>query len=104
MPPMLLNHATLAPLKLRSSGARNVAPSSLRARGSGAYGPAIALNRSATSATVRAIGPPVDSGENDPSSSGTRPGDGRKPTTLVNAAGFRREPPVSLPPAIGTMP
>ena len=72
--------------------------------GSGAYGPAIALSKSATSATVRAIGPPVESGDHEPSSSGTRPGDGRKPTTFVNAAGLRSEPPVSLPPAIGTMP
>ena len=35
---------------------------------------------------------------------GTRPGDGRKPTTLQNAAGLRREPPVSEPLATGTSP
>ena len=32
-----------------------------------------------------------------------RPGDGRNPTTLQNAAGLRSEPPVSLPSAIGNM-
>jgi hypothetical protein len=35
---------------------------------------------------------------------GTRPGDGRIPTTLQKAAGLRSDPPVSLPSAIGTMP
>src|SRR6185436_9224517 len=72
--------------------------------GSGACGPAIVLRNSATSATVRAMGPLVESGDHDPSLSGTRPGDGRNPTTFVNAAGLRSEPPVSLPSAIGTMP
>src|SRR4051812_38235225 len=36
--------------------------------------------------------------------SGTRPAVGRKPTTLQNAAGFRRDPPISLPSATGTSP
>ena len=35
---------------------------------------------------------------------GTRPGEGRKPTTLQKLAGLRSEPPMSLPSAIGTMP
>jgi hypothetical protein len=35
---------------------------------------------------------------------GTRPTEGRNPTMFENAAGFRREPPVSLPSATGTMP
>src|SRR5918912_1075821 len=69
-----------------------------------ASGPAITLRKSATSATVRAIGPDTESGDHDPDSLGTRPGDGRKPTTLQNAAGLRSEPPVSLPSAIGTIP
>src|SRR6185295_9962402 len=80
------------------------AGSSSRASGSGAYFPVIALRKSATSATVRAIGPFVESGDHDPSSSGTRPGDGRRPTTPVNAAGLRSEPAKSLPLAIGTIP
>ena len=50
------------------------------------------------------MGPDTESGDQDPDSLGTRPGDGRKPTTLQNAAGLRSEPPVSLPSAIGTMP
>src|SRR5258708_19583011 len=64
----------------------------------------MASRKRATSATVRAIGPLVESGDHDPSSWGTRPIEGRKPTTLLNAAGLRIEPPVSLPSAIGTMP
>jgi len=67
-------------------------------------GPAIALRKSATSATVRAIGPATESGDQDGDSLGTRPGEGRRPTTLQNAAGLRSEPPVSLPSAIGTIP
>src|SRR6478752_9594253 len=96
MPPRSLNHATRTPLKLRPSGARNRAPSSAIDSGSAAYGPTIVLRNNATSATVRAIGPAVDNGDHEPSSSVTRPGDGRKPTILLNAAGLRSEPPVSL--------
>ena len=36
MPPTSLNQATRVPLKLRASGARNIAPSSSRPSGSGA--------------------------------------------------------------------
>src|SRR5439155_5038987 len=35
---------------------------------------------------------------------GTRPGDGRKPTTLQKLAGLRSDPPMSVPSAIATMP
>src|SRR5262245_2808524 len=35
---------------------------------------------------------------------GTRPGAVRKPTTLLKLAGFRSEPPMSLPSAIGIIP
>ena len=35
---------------------------------------------------------------------GTRPGDGRRPTTLQKLAGLRSEPPMSLPSAIGSIP
>src|SRR5439155_14681650 len=51
-----------------------------------------------------AIGPDTDNGDQLDDSLGTRPGDGRNPTTLQNAAGLRSEPPVSLPSAIGTIP
>ena len=37
-------------------------------------------------------------------SRGTRPGDGRKPTTLQKLAGLRSEPPRSVPSASGSMP
>src|SRR5204863_7613638 len=73
-------------------------------RGLRGSGPAIALKKSATSATLRASGPDTDSGDQVCPSVGTRPGDGRKPTTLQNEAGLRSDPPVSLPSAIGTMP
>jgi hypothetical protein len=66
-------------------------------------GPASTLNNNATSATVRAIGPATPIGD-QLAPRGTRPGDGRNPTTLHQAAGLRSEPPASLPSAIGTMP
>ena len=66
--------------------------------------PARTLRNSATSATVLAMGPDTDSGDHELPSPGTRPGDGRRPTTLQKAGGLRSEPPVSLPSAIGTMP
>lgn len=62
------------------------------------------LRKSATSATLRAMGPLVDNGDHVDESDGTRPGVGRKPTTLQKAAGLRSDPPVSLPVAIGDMP
>ncbi len=60
----------------------------------------------AASATVRAIGPSTVSGNQATSAGhrGTRPGEGRRPTTLQKLAGLRREPPMSLPSARGTMP
>ena len=36
--------------------------------------------------------------------SGTRPTDGRRPTTPQNPGGLRSEPPMSLPSAIGSIP
>ena len=65
-------------------------------------GPEIALKCRAKSSTVRAIGPVTESvlhpnGATD----GTRPGDGLNPTTLLKLAGLRREPPKSVPSAIG---
>ena len=59
-----------------------------------------------TSGTVRAIGPTTDRGDQPCSrfSAGTNPGVGRKPTMPLNAAGFRRLPPMSEPEASGTIP
>ena len=60
----------------------------------------------ATSPTVRAIGPATPKGNHGSASGqvGTRPGVGRRPTTLQKLAGLRSEPPRSLPSASGTMP
>ena len=104
MPPRPRHHATRAPLKLafeRRAELAGVLRDRERAR---RVGPAIALRKSATSATDLAIGPDTDSGDQLLALPGTRPGDGRRPTTLQNAAGLRSEPPMSLPSAIGTMP
>ena len=63
-------------------------------------------NSSAQSATERAIGPCTASGSLDirRGQLGTRPGEGRRPTTLQKAAGLRSEPPRSLPSASASMP
>ena len=69
-------------------------------------GPAIALSTSATSATLRAIGPSTLSVDHavGAGQAGTRPGEGRSPTTLQKLAGLRSEPPMSEPSAIGSIP
>lgn len=58
------------------------------------------------SLTVRAIGPDTMKGSEVQLDGyvGTRPGDGRKPTTPQRLAGMRREPPRSLPLASGARP
>src|SRR6201984_831607 len=64
------------------------------------------LRKNAQSVTLRATGPGTDS-VNQPrfvGTLGTRPGDGRMPTTLQKFGGLRSEPPMSLPSASGTMP
>ena len=99
-------HATFVPWRSRPSGCRKRAPSSARLIGQRLSGPATALRSRATSATVRPIGPstpnvcqPSCAGQE-----GTRPGDGRRPTTLQKLAGLRSDPPMSLPSASGTIP
>src|SRR5712671_3088135 len=69
-------------------------------------GPAIVLNAKARSAAERPRHPEVLSVDhaNAAFGLGTRPIEGRKPTTLQNAAGLRRDPPVSDPLATGTNP
>ena len=64
------------------------------------------LSMRAASATERAIGPCTPSGNQAAwlGQIGTRPGEGRKPTTLQKPAGLRNEPPRSLPSASGTIP
>src|ERR1700722_9852842 len=106
MPPRSLNHATRAPLKLRSKLPAKRAPGSLMEIGQRGSGPASTLSSSATSATFRAIGPvtPIVDQAFPIAAVGTRPGATRKPTTLQKEEGFRNEPPLSLPSAIGTIP
>src|SRR6267378_1852280 len=68
--------------------------------------PARTLKKNAQSVTLRATGPGTDS-VNQPrfvGTLGTRPGDGRMPTTLQKFGGLRSEPPISLPSASGTIP
>ncbi len=76
------------------------------AMGLRSLGPAITLKSKARSAILRAIGPstpsmakPLGCG-----TAGTRPGVGLRPTTFVQAAGLRSEPPMSVPQASGCMP
>ncbi len=105
-PPSVVHHATRTPSKSRASGAAKHPPGSASAIGDRESGPAIALSISARSAAVRAIGPSTLSVD-QPSAAGhvgTRPGDGRSPTTPQKLAGLRSEPPMSLPSAIGSMP
>ena len=76
------------------------------AMGERASGPEMVLNMSAVSCTVLAMGPSTAKG-NHPTSSGhvgTLPGEGLNPTTLQKLAGLRREPPMSLPSAMGSIP
>jgi len=92
--------------KLRSSGRAKRSPVSLMESGARESGPAMVLRTSARSATERPRQPDVLS-VNQPNEAlgfGTRPIEGRKPATLQNAAGLRREPPVSEPSATGTSP
>ena len=68
-------------------------------------GPAKTLSISAVSSTVRAIGPSTAKLFHPDSLGqlGTRPTEGRKPTTLQKFVGFRRDPPKSLPSAKGSI-
>src|SRR5580700_9821419 len=106
MPPMSLNQATRTPLKLRSRLPVKREPDSQIEMGQRGSGPAITLSSKATSGTLRAMGPEtamVDQ-ESPPAACATRPGAVRNPTTPQNAAGLRKEPPLSLPSAIGSIP
>src|SRR3989442_15546951 len=87
-PPRSLNQATRTPLKLRSSDRAKRAPGSLMDSGARESGPAIVLSTKARSATERPKHPEVLSVDhaNAAFGVGTRPIDGRKPTTLQNAA------------------
>ena len=84
----------------------NPGSGSTRERGSVAQYPACTDSSRAASPTFRAMGPSVLNRANQPKArwSGTRPMEGRKPTTLQKPAGLRNEPPMSLPSAMASMP
>src|SRR3954463_8001448 len=105
-PPRSGAQATRRPASEEGRGAAKPAGSSDSAIGTRGSAPASTDSCSATSATVRPIGPCTDSCDHPRVAGqvGTRPGVGRRPTTLQNAAGVRREPPLSLPSASGTRP
>src|ERR1700739_2753484 len=98
-PPRSLNHATRTPLKLRSRGRAKCSPGSAMESGARGAGPAIVRSANAKSATERPRHPEVLSVDqaNAAFGLGTRPMDGRKPTTLQNAAGVRHDPPGAEP-------
>src|SRR5579872_5142499 len=106
IPPKFLYQATRTPLKSRFKLPVKRPPGSDMEMGHLESGPAITLSKSARSETVRASGPWTEMVNQalPCACRGTRPGAVRNPTTLQNEAGFRREPPLSLPSAIGTIP
>src|ERR1700680_666410 len=98
-PPRSLNHATRTPLKLRSRGRAKCSPGSAMESGARGSGPAIVLSTKARSATERPKHPEVLSVDqaNAAFGFGTRPIDGRKPTTVQKAGGVGEEPPGQEP-------
>src|SRR5579862_793722 len=105
-PPRLRLHATRTFPKFLFRGFENIEPGSAIDVGALGSGPAIADRRKAASETVRAIGPSTPSvfqvafdGQ-----CGTRPGEGRKPTTLQKLPGLRNEAARSPPSAKGSIP
>src|SRR6266481_5017213 len=106
--PRSLIIATRTPLKLRSpSGLKNWLPDCSIEIGERRSKPASTPRNKAQSATLRAMGPETPSVD-QPSCAdepfGTRPGDGRIPTTSQKFAGLRSEPPISVPLASGAIP
>lgn len=90
------------PLKSRLRGLRKRLPDSAMSERESR--PALTLSMSAASSTVRAMGPSTESVNHAARSGqvGTRPGEGRTPTTLQKEAGLRKMPPMLLPSAIGS--
>ena len=105
-PPRSRLQAMRAPSGFRSSGGWKSRPGSGSEIGARGSGPATAPSIRATSVTLRAIGPctPIGNQAAWLGQIGTRPGAGRKPTTLQKPAGLRSDPPRSLPSAIGSIP
>ena len=105
-PPRSAETATRRPVSVPETGGANTMPGSPSATGTRGSGPAITDSSSARSPTLRAIGPPTEvvSHRLSVGHDGTRPSEGRSPTTPQNDAGLRSEPPMSEPSASGTMP
>src|ERR1051325_8235765 len=105
-PPRSRDQATRTFLKSRSKGSANTWGSEGYTAGSRESAPAIALNRKATFATDRAIGPLTLNPKNGNAvgADGTSPTVGRSATILLKLAGFLSEPPRSLPLARGKRP
>src|ERR687893_2988755 len=105
-PPRSRLQATRVPEKSRSRDREKPSPDSEIVRGERGSGPEITPSIRAASRTVRAIGPSVESVDHAAwtGHEGTLPREGLKPTTSQKEAGLRREPPMSLPSAIGTIP
>src|SRR3954447_21791354 len=105
-PPRSTESATRTPAKSPANSGENVEPGASRDIGARVEGPAITDNSSARSSTLRAMGPPTEvrSQALMVGQVGPRPTLGRNPTTLLNDAGLRSDPPMSLPSARGTMP
>ena len=95
----------LVPEKSLSNDCKNFDPGSVIDMGTLESGPAMAERNKAQSETFLAIGPETEIGPHPvlDGKFGTLPGDGRNPITLQKFAGFLREPPVSLPSAIGNI-
>src|SRR6478735_5278003 len=105
-PPRSADQATRSPCSDPESGGSNEEPGSPSASGARASGPAMTERSRARSPTLRAIGPPTEVVSHwfGLGHSGTRPNEGRSPTTPQNDAGLRSEPPMSDPSASGTIP
>ena len=104
-PPRSRDQAIRLPLKSTSRSPEISTLSLGRLYGTLGSCPAMARNCSCTSFTVRPMAPTTDScvypnGRD----AGTTPMLLRMPTTLLQAAGFRKEPPKSEPCAIGSIP
>ena len=96
-PPRSGETATRRPVSEPATGGANDEPGSSRAIGARGSGPAITDSSSARSPTLRAIGPPTEVVSHwlSVGHAGTRPRQGRRPTTPQNDAGLRSEPPMS---------
>src|ERR1044071_1616212 len=105
-PPRSSDQAVRMFLSSRSRGSETRGGSEGYTAGSRGSAPAIALSRKATSPTDRPIGPLTlnPKNGNPDGADGTKPTVGRRATILLKLAGFRSDPPRSLPLANGRRP